>query len=46
VGGEDRRRDAANVLTSEGIDACVLEVHTLKPREVEIFLQAAREEDK
>jgi transketolase C-terminal domain/subunit len=45
AGGEDRYRDAANVLTSEGIGARVLEVHTLKPREVEAFLQAVREEE-
>jgi transketolase len=35
--------DAAEVLTSEGIDARVLEVHTVKPLDVEGVVQAARE---
>jgi len=35
--------DAAEVLAGEGINARVLEVHTVKPLDVEALLQAARE---
>lgn len=35
--------DAAEVLAGEGINARVLEVHTIKPLDVESVLQAARE---
>jgi transketolase len=35
--------DAAEVLAGEGIDARVLEVHTVKPLDVEALLQAARD---
>lgn len=35
--------EAAEVMASEGIDARVLEVHTIKPLDVDSVLQAARE---
>jgi len=35
--------EAADVLAGEGVDARVLEVHTIKPLDVEAVLQAARE---
>jgi transketolase len=35
--------EAADALAGEGIDARVLEVHTIKPLDVEAVLQAARE---
>ena len=35
--------EAAEVLTGEGVEARVLEVHTIKPLDVECVLQAARE---
>jgi transketolase len=38
-----RSLDAASVLASEGIDARVLEVHTVKPLDVESVVQAARD---
>ncbi|HZY43801.1 MAG TPA: transketolase family protein [Anaerolineae bacterium] len=38
-----RSLEAAQVLASEGIDARVLEVHTIKPLDVDRILQAARE---
>ncbi len=38
-----RSLEAAQVLASEGIDARVLEVHTIKPLDVDSILQAARE---
>jgi len=38
-----RSLDAAEVLAGEGIDARVLEVHTVKPLDVDSVLQAARE---
>jgi len=38
-----RSLEAAQVLASEGIDARVLEVHTIKPLDVDSIVQAARE---
>jgi len=38
-----RALEAAEVLAEEGIGACVLEMHTIKPLDEEAVLQAARE---